>query len=234
MSTIDSFLRPDIHICQPKKGFRFSVDSVILAWFATSKKNENIIDIGAGSGVLSILLSKIKNVSNITSVELQNEMFVCLKESIRLSGLEENITPVHMDIKKYRPEGQFNMAVCNPPYRPRGIGKPSGDDVNTAARFTDSMSLADVLAWCRSYLYFGGRLAFCGDADRMAVAVSECRDYGFVPKRLLFFHPDSGKNAKVFFMECVSGGGEELKIEPPVIQGSSRYTKILQGMWTKI
>jgi tRNA1(Val) A37 N6-methylase TrmN6 len=233
--SIDIFIRDDIKISQPDSGFRFGIDSVLLAWFATIKRGERIIDIGSGSGIISALLAKMKNAANITAVELQPEMYAHLTHTIELCGLENIITPVLSDIRSYIPAEKFNMAVCNPPYRPVNIGKISGQDVEAAARFEQNLVLDDILAFCRRNLHYGGRLSISGDADRLAPIMSTCVDGNFQPKRLRFLHPCADKKAKIFLMECVYGGGVELAIEPPIYQGEGNlheiYSNILQGDW---
>ncbi len=232
--TIDSIIRPEIKICQPAKGFRFGIDSVALAWFTTVKKGEKIIDIGSGSGVLSVLINKLKGADDITAIELQPEMYECLLKTIELNKLEESVKVINVNICQYKPKHKFHAAICNPPYRSPHSGKTSADERESVARFDGSMPFDKLLGFCRSHIYYGGRLAVTGDADRLAYIVSLCREYDFEPKRLRFMHAAEDKKAGIFFLECVYGAGTELAVEPPIIQNKKNdgiYSNILQGVW---
>ena len=232
--TIDTIIRSEIKICQPLEGFRFGIDSVALAWFATIKKNEKIIDIGSGSGVISLLLSKMKDASDITAVELQPKMYDCLLKTIELNNIEESVKPICINICQYKPTFKFHTAVCNPPYRSSTTGKKNLNESKSLARFDDSLSFETLLKFCKSYLYYGGRLAVTGSADRFAYIINLCRRFDFEPKRIRFIHSAENKTAKIFLLECVYGAGEELTVEPPIIQKAKKaniYSNILQGNW---
>jgi tRNA1Val (adenine37-N6)-methyltransferase len=232
--TIDTVIHPEIKICQPREGFRFGIDSVVLAWFTTVKKREKIIDIGSGSGIISILLNRFKGASDITAAELQPEMYDCLLKTIELNQIETSVKPICVNICQYKPVHKFHAAVCNPPYRSSASGKKSSNKNESLARFDDSMSFEKLLMFCKSYIYYGGRLAVTGSAYRLAYIINQCRKYNFEPKRVCFMHPSENKKAKVFFMECVYGAGTELSVEPPIIQkqqDTNTYSNILQGVW---
>jgi tRNA1Val (adenine37-N6)-methyltransferase len=227
----DSIILPDLKICQPVDGFRFGIDSVVLAWFATVKKKDRVVDIGAGSGVLSALISRIRKPASVTAVEVQESMFECLSNTVDINKLAVDIR--RADIREHRPQEKYTLAICNPPYRARGTGKLAAED-SRQARFDDSLNMDDLLKFCRSYLQFRSRLVFCGDADRLAHGMTKCKEYGFEPKRLCFMHPNSESPARIFFLEALYGGGSELIVEAPVIQkgkNSIIHDKILQGIW---
>ncbi len=233
--SIDPFIYSDLLISQPDKGFRFGMDAVILAWFTKINIADKIIDIGSGSGIIAALLARIKKAQSITAVELQSDMYEHLANTIRLNNMENAVTPVLSDIAEYKPKRKFDIAVCNPPYRPPNSGRVSIDGSEATARFDDKLNTENLLKFCKSYVKYGGRLFFSGPADRIAPAIELCRKYNFEPKRLVFLHPGKEKNAKIFFIECLHGGGTELKIIPPLIQNNhdkdSRLNKILSGLW---
>lgn len=235
--SIDMIIDESVRISQPDTGFRFGVDSVILAWFATLKRSDSVIEIGGGSGVISVLLARLKDAQKITAVELQPIMFEHLQESIALNGLTDIIKPVLTDVRNYEPEEKFTLAICNPPYRPINIGKVSAGDSDLAARFEQTLTIDDILNFGKRYIHYGGRLAFCGDADRLIPAINACSSSMFQPKRLRFLHAGKARSARIFFMECVYGGGVELSIEPPIVQegdfACETYSNILMGKWKR-
>jgi tRNA1(Val) A37 N6-methylase TrmN6 len=232
--TLDHIIRNDILICQPKTGFRFGIDSCVLAWFASAKRRDTVLDAGAGSGVISVLLSKLKGVKKIVSVELQETLYTHLLKTVEINGLRQTVTPVHADIKQYKPDFLIDFIVANPPYRKRSAGFTSSDPAERSARFDGDMNLEDLLTFAGKYLRFGGKIAFSGAADRLADAVFLSRKHNMEPKRLQILYSSPNKKGKLFFLECVYGGKEELIICPPIWNDKTPgcpCNLILQGDW---
>jgi len=217
--SIDTILNKDIKICQPEKGFRFSIDSIILSNFVKyQKKIKNIIDIGSGCGIISILLFKLYDFKNIDAVEYQDTMYNCLVETIKLNRCENAITPIKCDIRQFKPEKRYGLIISNPPYRSSASGKTCDSFEENIARFTDTLTIKDIFKFAGSYLENLGSLYLSYDADLTEEVLSICRDYHLEPKRMMFFHPDIDKPAKLTFIEFKKGGKTELKIEPPLFQ----------------
>jgi tRNA1Val (adenine37-N6)-methyltransferase len=236
--SLDSIIRSDIRISQPDKGFRFGVDSVILAWFASAKRKDTVLEAGAGSGVISVLLAKLKGVKRIVSVELQESLYSHLLETVELNSLKQVIEPVHADIREYKPNLLIDFIIANPPYRKSGSGFISADAAKRSARFDDDMQLEDIFRFARKYLKFGGKLAFSGIADRLTDALFLLRKYNLEPKRLQILYSSPQKGGKLFFLESVHGGKEGLKISPPLWPPKENnpseacpYNIILNGGW---
>ncbi len=234
-TTIDSIIFPHIKICQPAKncGFRFGSDSLLLSYFANIKKGSLIADVGSGSGIISVLVSLMYQ-SKVTAIEIQEEMFYCLQKTISLCNLENSITAINADIKNFKNRELFDGIICNPPYRKIGTGKLSNTENSCKARFSSEMDLNILMAFAKQNLKYGGKIYFSYDADMASEAFLLCISNNFEPKRLRFVYPSPNKNAKLLLMECVFGGGREIKIEPPLFQNSNdntEYENIFKGLW---
>jgi len=234
--SINNIVREDINICQPIKGFRFSVDSVYLAWFVRFKKKSKIIEIGAGSGVVSTLLAKIKRFDNICAVEYQKNMFHCLNETIEKNKLNDVIVPVESDIKLYKPDAEFDIAVCNPPYRNPSSGRVPADETELNARFTSTMCADDVFEFCKRYLSNSGSLYLSYDADLMQDLFESAVSKGFEAKRLIPVCPDINVRPKIILIEFRKNVGREMIFEAPLYQKingmqSEQDKNIMQGEW---
>ena len=69
MLTLDSIL--SIQLYQHKKGYRFSADAVLLSSFVTIPRIKKIADLGAGSGIIGLLLARKYPLAQVTLIELQ-------------------------------------------------------------------------------------------------------------------------------------------------------------------
>lgn len=230
----DSIVLKDIKICQPKNmGFRFGCDSPILAWFTHAKEKWCIADVGSGSGVIATLIAKIYK-SNVTAIELQQEMFECLKQTIDINNLQDKVHIINEDIRNIKKGKVYDAVVCNPPYRNIGTGKIAKDDIANKARFTVTMNIEDVVLFAKRSLKHNGRLFFSYDADMLVDALYICKINNLQPKRILSLHKNIYTKAKLVFVECILSGGEELCIESPLFQQGSiettkKYNEIFQN-----
>ena len=79
-----------------------------------SDRSSNILEIGPGSGIISILVAKIKK-ARITSVEINKDALKVFKRNVQLHDVTHLVTPVYADL--FPPEKKkFNIIVSNPPY----------------------------------------------------------------------------------------------------------------------
>ena len=88
--TLDTFYHGRILILQKKKGYRFSVDSPLLADFIQTRETDELLELGAGSGIISLLLS-IKPFKHITGVEIQETLADLALRNVALNKLEKKI-----------------------------------------------------------------------------------------------------------------------------------------------
>ena len=165
--------RPDI--------FNFSLDSTLLASFATiNKADKMIVDLGCGNAPIPLFLS-LRTKAKIYGIEIQPEIADLAKRSVELNKLENQITILEEDIKNaYLKLGVscFDVVTCNPPYfiykETSNINK---NDYLTIARHEVKITLAEVLISANRLLKEGGRLTMVHRTDRLidVLMLSEIR-----------------------------------------------------------
>jgi len=227
--SLDSIIYKDIKIVQPKKGFRFSVDSPLLFRFINEKKQfNNVLDIGSGSGVLSALIAKKYRVQHIDAVEINEVLYECLLDTIKFNKFDNLITPYNINIFDFKPSLNYDLIVCNPPYRKRGTGRVCKDEFENFARFDDLMPLDKLFSYVKSVLKNRGYFYISYDADLLVQPLYLGRKNNLEPKRMQFLYPAENKPARLVFIEFVKGAGVEIKIEPPIFQNRSEFEKLLK------
>ena len=98
---IDDLEYKGLRIIQNVEGFCFGIDAVLLSDFAKDMRNNaKVLDLGAGTGILSILLSAKTNLSKIYGIEVQNEVADMAKRSIKLNYLEDKVEIINKNIKE--------------------------------------------------------------------------------------------------------------------------------------
>ena len=210
---------PGILSCaQDKKGYRFSVDAVLLAHFVSPNKNDTILDLGAGCGVISLILSHRWPSTIFSCLEIQDSLLKILKYNIMLNGLESRLEAVSGDlccISEYVDSGSYDLVVCNPPYYKAGAGRCSRLTEKAVARHEVAADLSDVMRAAAFALKENGRAAFVYLANRCANMMESLRQVGLEPKRLQTVYPYPGAVGELVLIEAVKSGGEGLEILEP-------------------
>ena len=222
--TIDAFLNGRLRFIQPRQGYRFSVDALLLAEFVSIKSEDSIVDLGAGCGIISLFLAVEREAGFIFGLELQEELASQAKRNIMLNELEEKIAIIQGDLRHLPlAPGSAHAVVCNPPYRQKRSGRINPDPGKAIARHELEVSLDDILAAGKVLLKPGGRLALIYPANRLTEVFAKMRIEELEPKRLQIIFPDSASHAKLAMIEGRLQGRSGLEILPPIF-GQGRFS----------
>ena len=146
---IDDLEYEGLKIIQNRDGFCFGIDSILLTDFAKEiEERSKIVDLGTGTGIIAILLSKKINPSKIIGVEIQEEVYEMAKRSIELNNLENTIEVINSNIKDLQDKVQmntFDAVVTNPPYKKVGTGITNENNKKLISRHETEASLEDFI-----------------------------------------------------------------------------------------
>jgi len=222
--TIDSFLNGKLQIIQSRQGYRFSVDALLLAEFVSVRSEDVVVDLGAGCGIISLLLAVKRKVGFIVGLELQEELSYQAQRNITLNKLENKIAVIRGDLRHLPVGPAFaHIVVCNPPYRRQKSGRINPDSSKAIARHELSTKVNDILSAGKALLKEGGRLALIYPANRLAEIFAKMRIKDIEPKRLQIVFPSPSSHAKLAMIEGRLHGKSGLKILPPLF-GQGRYS----------
>jgi tRNA1Val (adenine37-N6)-methyltransferase len=218
--TLDTFFNGSLQILQKKKGYRFSIDAVLLSQFVKILKNEKVIDLGTGCGILPLLLSQTKKAHSFVGVEIQKGLAECAKKNVILNYLEDRISILHQDYRKLNsifPPGSFDVVLSNPPYRKYRTGRVNPSIEKAIARHEIRGTLEDLISIASYLLPTKGRCYLIFPTLRTIDLLMILRAEKLEPKRLQFVHPRIKEEAKFILVESVKASGVELKIMEPLI-----------------
>jgi tRNA1Val (adenine37-N6)-methyltransferase len=218
--TRDTILDGSITLIQPKHGYRFSVEAILLGRFVRPSTRERVLELGAGCGVVSIMMSTLYRPREVFAMELQPSLADMILRNAAINDLK-SVRAVCADLRQKKIAGvepaSFDLVVANPPYRAAASGRESPNHGRRVARAEGSTVLADFVAAARRYASTRGRVAFVFTARRSAELISAMRSRQLEPKRIRFVHPQIATPASVMLVEASVGGGIEVAIEPPLI-----------------
>jgi tRNA1Val (adenine37-N6)-methyltransferase len=207
-----------LHCVQHKEGYRYSVDAVLLGHFISPRPNSRILDLGAGCGIISLILAFRCPQTRITSLEIQKPLVSLIKQNIGLNNFQKQVEVIEGDfcrINNILASGSFDWLVCNPPYRKSGSGRVNPVSEQAVARHEIKGKLADAVKATSYLLKNKGKAAFIYPASRSVVLISHLKREGLEPKRMQVVYGYPGALGKLIMVEAVKNGGEELEILPP-------------------
>lgn len=149
-------------IQQQNNGMKVSTDGCIFgAWIAGEIKLKNtiiknLLDIGAGTGLLSLMIAQ-KNNLHITAIEIDNNSFEELKINVENSPWASQITCLQDDCKTYQFKQIFDIIVCNPPFFNNSLQSPNKQKNNAKhsinLHWQDVFKIAQQRITNQGYLY---------------------------------------------------------------------------------
>ena len=116
---LDDLQFEGLKLVQDKDLYAFTSDSVVLANFLKIKRGETAVEIGVGSGVISILATKKTNAKSIVGFEIQKPLFTLAQKNLQINNIS-NITFINDDVKnfsKYLAKESVDVVFSNPPYK---------------------------------------------------------------------------------------------------------------------
>ena len=218
--SLDDLILGNMKVIQPREGYRFSLDAVLLAHFPAGDRIKQIVELGSGSGVVSLLMAWRAPLARITALEVQPAMVERSRRSVVLNGLQERIDIVEADIKeteKILPGGAAELVLSNPPFWRKGEGKISHNPEEAVARHEIKLSLPELVEKGAYLLTQGGKLDIIHRAERLDEAMELFRTYKVPVRRLRFIHSFSDREARLVLIEGVKNPPGPLTVTPPLI-----------------
>lgn len=223
---LDDFLDGRLKVIQFRTGYRFSIDAVLLAQFVSIKRNDVVVDLGTGCGIIPMVLLLTEPVGHVFALEIQPELAEQAERNARLNRFERKVEVILGDLK-HPPlaPSSADVVICNPPYRPKNSGRINPDPQKAIARHEVLSSLNDILDAAANTLRAKGRFAMIYPAARLADLLIKMRGFNLEPKRLRVVYPSMQSDAKLALIEASLGGRAGLKILPPLLdQGDFSIT----------
>ncbi|MCR5006320.1 MAG: tRNA1(Val) (adenine(37)-N6)-methyltransferase [Clostridiales bacterium] len=217
---IDDLNRKGYRILQDPGAFCFGIDAVLLADFAKVAPGEKVLDLGTGSGILPLLMHARHPEARYFGLEIQPEMAERAERSVRMNGLEQDITITCGDLRQignFYAGQSMDAVVCNPPYMPAESGLKNEAASRTIARHEVTCTIEDVAVAASRVLKSRGRLYIVHRPARLVAVFSALTRHHLEPKTLRFVQPFTDAAPTMMLIEAVLQGGPELKTAPPLI-----------------
>ena len=230
METTSRLRKYDLTVTQPRQGYRFSLDPLLLCDFCEPGGRVSIADLGTGCGIIPLVLARLEPAAAIVGIEHQEAMAELARRNVAANGLVDRITIFHEDLLHLRsryPVSTFDLVVANPPFRKQGTGKISPKAGRDLARHESTARLADFVATAKYLINPSGSICFIYHPSRLAELLAVATELKLAPLRLRMVHGSCSAEARMFLVELAKGRGGELRVLPPLVvyDEDGRYTE---------
>ncbi|MCM1404296.1 MAG: methyltransferase [Prevotella sp.] len=194
---------------QPDDLYKLSSDAIALGNFVRCQSNDIVIDVGCGTGVLTLLIAFNYQPREIICVDINATAVNQLRKNLVINQdklTATNFTPLHADARqlhKILTNKVADVIVCNPPYFT--TGKKSQNEQINLARHDDTLSLDDLATLCTKNVKYGGIVYFCYPANQIAKAITIFENHNFRIKEIKLLSNHKGFYLAIF--RAKKGGG---------------------------
>lgn len=197
---------------QPKDGYRYNSDTIMLYNFIT-KLNGEVLDVGCGCGILGLLLKRDFEKISLTMIDiLKKNVEISIKNSNN-NLLEANI--INGNFCDMTESLKFDFIVSNPPFYHDGALKSENIHINFS-RYSSNLSLENFLDKSYKLLKPKGTIFFCYDAKRIYEISFLLYKLKFTLNRMQFVHPKVTKKSKLVLIEARKNSKSLCEILPPI------------------
>ena len=216
-----------ISLISKTDGLTFGTDAYLLAAFIRPQASAKAVELGAGTGIISLLLAARQRLSHITAVEVQGDFAELASRNVRLNSIEDKISVLEGDVRELRPAhvgGEVDVVFSNPPYMRTDSGKRNLSDRKYIARHEVCGGIDDFCAAAGRLLKHGGRFYCVWRPDRLSELFSGMKAHRLEPKSAVFVHADEDSEPSSVLVLATKGGAEGMRIMPPLLLHSADKT----------
>jgi len=231
--THDTLLRGRIKLIQPRRGFRSSLDPVLLAGFIRAPYG-HFLDIGCGTGALSFLLLARDPMATGLGVEIQPRLAALTAQSVQANAFGARFSVVAADVRRagVAPAAAFDLVASNPPFQPLGTGVLSPQSERSLAHHEVTLTLAEWLGVARTALRPEGRLAAIFPAERLDEmrAALAAREFGMTRLRMVQAQAEARASRFCFEARPLALVTETQNEAPLIVHEQGKYTAEVRAM----
>lgn len=236
---IDDLEFKNLKIIQNTNGFCFGIDAVLLSDYAKNiKKDAKVLDLGTGTGIISILLCEKTKLSKIIGVEVQQEVADMAKRSAKLNNLEDKFEIINeniINLDKIYERNSFDVIVTNPPYKKENTGILNEEEKKLISRHEILAKLEDYIKISNKLLKDKGEFYMVHRPERLVEIMSYMRQYKIEPKEIRFVCSHNNEPPKLVLIKGVKNAKPFLKFKENlyIYNKDGSYTEEIYKIYNK-
>jgi tRNA1Val (adenine37-N6)-methyltransferase len=223
---------------QDKCAMKVSTDACIQgAWTPVYEDVKHVLDIGAGTGLLSLMLAQRNSRLQIDAIEIDDEAAKQASENVEQSLWADRVHIVNADVRAYVFPHRYDMIISNPPFFQNSLlGDAYGRNL---ARHTISLSHTDLLRLLEKWMSPSGYACLMLPYAEQQLWEQLLTDNGWqVFKRLLVFPGEHASVSRVISL-CSKDKRQTMQDEQLIIRSdvdhyTPEFTDLLQSFYLQL
>ncbi len=227
----------NIELIQKKNGLTFGTDAFLLASFIKAQKNSVAVELGGGTGIISLLCASREKFKTIYCAEIQQNFAEIIQRNAKLNNLEDKIVPIFDDVRNIKSATvgcEVDAVFSNPPYMKVDSGKRNDYDEKYIARHEVCGDIGDFCACAKRLLKHGGFFYCVWRPDRLVDLICAMRENNLEPKEMCFVHANTKSEPSIVLIKAKKGAASSTKVLEPLFLNLDNDPKTLTERAKKI
>ena len=227
----------NIKLIQRENGLTFGTDAFLLASFIKEQRNGIAVELGGGTGIISLLCASRNKFNTIHCIEIQEDFANIIERNAKLNGLDEKVISVHKDIREIKSTNigaEVEAVFSNPPYMKVESGKRNEHDEKFIARHEVCGDIGDFCAAAKRLLKHGGYFYCVWRPDRLTDLICSMRENALEPKEMCFVHANTTSAPSVVLVKAKKGAAAGVSVIEPLFLNLDNDAKTLTERAKKI
>ncbi len=200
---------------QPQSGYCYNSDSIFLYDFISSfKPRGRMLDVGAGCGVIGLLVARDNPKVQLEAVEKQADFVQYATKNAEVNSIEYKMH--HGSFLDMKDEQGFEYIVSNPPFYHEGASRSDNEMIHTA-RYNIHLPVYDFIHKAARMLRPKGHFIFCYDPQQFAQLCAVLEDAKLRVVDVQFVHPKRDRKASLVMVHARKNSKSLMKVWPPFI-----------------
>lgn len=232
-----NIINENLRLIENKESLTFGTDAFLLSAYLPKRSNSTCVELGVGSGVISLLALTRKKCRHVYGFEVQKDIADIASRNAELNGLSNDFTVINKDLRQASTldtEKEVDTVFSNPPYMKKDSGRQNENENKNVSRHEIFGEINDFCACAKKLLKHGGNFYVVYRPDRMIDLISALRNNNLEPKRITFIHSSSHTPPSILLVCAKLGGSAGLIFDKPVFiyrDGTTKYTEQFQKIY---
>ena len=224
-------INENLKLIEKTDSLTFGTDAYLLSAYLPKRQKHIGVELGCGSGVISLLALTRKKCQYVYGIEVQEDIASVARRNGELNTLSGAFSVINKDLRDVKigdVRNEVDIVFSNPPYMKSDSGKANENDFKNISRHEVCGDINDFCRCAKLLLKHGGSFYAVYRPDRLIDLICAMRNNGIEPKRLTFIHTNTHTPPSLLLIQGKKGARSGLTVDKPIYiykDGTSEYTE---------